>query len=181
MKKILILAVISAALMLPQVSFANAKIIISDGDLAAITGQAGVSIDMSKRWPLRNVSNLSIIWDDADDDFSGYTDPGYFGTTDFAISGETTKFNGFVTLDITYNNGVTVVKAATPEIIIGGASGMNVSATIQLSADSKLANAQTLGTAYIGGIKADIPPGEVTVYVRPNSYGISGSGQYFAQ
>jgi len=178
MKKILVIAVISIFLMMPPTSFA--KIIISDGDLSVITGQASISIDMSKRWPLRNVSNLSIIWDDADG-FSGYTDPGYFGTTDFAVSGETTKFNGFVTLDITYNNGVTVVKATTPEIIIGGTSGMNVSATIQLSADSKLANAQTLGTVYIGGIKADIPPGEVTVYVRPNSYGIGGSGQYFAQ
>ncbi|KQC07817.1 MAG: hypothetical protein APR62_05905 [Smithella sp. SDB] len=178
MKKILILAVISIVLMMPQASFA--KIIISDGDLAAITGQDSISIDMSKRWPLRNVSNLSIIWDDADG-FSEYTDPGYFGTTDFTISGETTEFNGFVTLDITYNNGVTLVKATTPEIIIGGTSGMNVSATFKLGADSSLSNAQTLGTLYIGGIRADIPPGEVTVTIRPDSYGISGSGQYFAQ
>ncbi|GAB6269002.1 MAG: hypothetical protein PHW12_05195 [Smithella sp.] len=178
MKKSIMLAVISIVLMMPQVSFA--KIIISDGDLAAITGQDSISIDMSKLRPLRNVSNLSIIWDDADG-FSEYTDPGYFGTTDFTISGETTKFNGSVTLDITYNNGVTLVKATTPEIIIGGTTGMNIDATIKLGTDNTLSGTQTLGALYVGGIKADIPPGQVTITLRPYSYGIYGSGQYFAQ
>jgi hypothetical protein len=182
MKKSIMLAVISILLMIPPVSFA--KIAISDGDLAAITGQVSLSIDMSKRWPLQNVSNLSIIWDDANG-FTSYTDPGYFGTTDFAITGETTKFgsgdNGIVLIDITYNNGVTVVKAATPEIIVGGTTGMNISATLKLGTDNVLSGTQTLGAVYVGGIKADIPPGQVTVTLRPNSYGIYGSGQYFAQ
>ena len=182
MKKILALAVISIFLIIPPASFA--KIAISDSDLAAITGQSSVSIDMSKLRPLKNVSNLSIIWDDADG-FSGYTDPGYFGTTDFTVSGTTTKFgsgdNGITTVDITFNNGVTVVKANTPEIIIGGTSGMNLSATIQLGADSNLAGAKTLGAVYIGGIIANIPPGEVTVTLRSSSTGIYGSGRYFAQ
>lgn len=178
MKKSIMLAVISILLMMPPVSFA--KIAISDGDLASITGQVSISIDMSKRWPLQNVSNLSIIWADANG-FTSYTDPGYFGTTDFTITGETTKFNGIVSIDITYNNGVTVVKAATPEIIIGGTTGMNIDATFKLGTDNALSGTQTLGAVYVGGIKADIPPGQVTVYIRPNSYGIYGSGQYFAQ
>jgi len=173
MKKFLALAVISIFLIIPSASFA--KIAISDSDLAVITGQISVSIDMSKLRPLKNVSNLSVIWNDADG-FSGYTDPGYFGTTDFTVSGTTTKFgsgdNGITTVDITFNNGVTVVKANTPEIIIGGTSGMNLSATIQLGADSNLAGAKTLGAVYIGGIIANIPPGEVTVTPRSSSTGI---------
>ncbi|MEN6431401.1 MAG: hypothetical protein WA096_00360 [Smithella sp.] len=88
---------------------------------------------------------------------------------------------GIITLDITYNNGVTVVKAATPEIIIGGATGMNINATFKLGTDNVLSGTQTLGAVYVGGIKADIPPGQVTITLRPNSYGIYGSGQYFAQ
>lgn len=182
MKKILVLAVISLFLMIPPVSFA--KIAISDSDLAAITGQISVSVDMSKLKPLKNISNLSIIWDDVDG-FSGYTDPGYFGTTDFTVSGTTTKFgsgdNAFTTVDITFQNGLTVVKANTPEIIIGGTSGMNLSATFQLGANSKLVGAKTLGSLYIGGIIANIPPGEVTATLRSSSTGISGSGRFFAQ
>ena len=178
MKKSIMLAVISILLMMPSVSFA--KIAISDVDLAAITGQVSISIDMSKRWPLNNVSNLSIVWDDADG-FTNYTAPGYFGTKDLTITGETTKFNGIMTLDITYTNGVTVVKAATPEITIGGTTGMNIDATIKLGTDNTLSGTQTLGHLYVGGIKLDIPPGEVTITLRPNSYGIYGSGQYFAQ
>ena len=182
MKKSIMLAVISILLMMPSVSFA--KIVISDGDLAAITGQVSLSIDMSRRWPLRNVSNLSLIWDDADG-FTNYTAPGYLGTIDLAITGETTKFgsgdNGIMTLDITYTNGVTVVKAATPEINIGGTTGMNIDATIKLGIDNTLSGTQTLGALYVGGIKADIPPGQVTITLRPHSYGINGSGQYFAQ
>lgn len=178
MKKSIMLAVISILLIMPSISFA--KIVISDSDLAAITGQVSLSIDMSKRWPLRNVSNLSLIWDDADG-FTNYTAPGYFGTTDLTITGETTKFNGIITLDIIYTNGVTVVTAATPEIIIGGTTGMNIDATIKLGIDNTLSGTQTLGALYVGGIRADIPPGQVTITLRPNSYGIHGSGQYFAQ
>jgi hypothetical protein len=165
--------------MMPLASFAKIAV-VSDTDLSAITAQTSISIDMSKRWPLKNVTNLSVVWGDASG-FAGYTDPGYFGTTDLSITGETTKFDGFVTLDIRYTNGVTVVKASTPEIIIGGTNGMNVDATIKLGTDNTLSGTQRLGSFHIGGITTDIPPGELTVTLRPSSYGISGSGRYFAQ
>lgn len=183
MKKILALAVISIYLLIPQLSFS--KIAISDNDLAAISGQVSVTVDMSKRWALPNLSNLSIVWDDADG-FPGYTDPGYFGTTDFTISGETTKFgtgdDGLMTVDITFSNGATVVKAKTPEIIIGGTNGMAIDMTLKVGSDNTLSGTQRFGHLYVGGIKATMPPGEVTVtiYSSSNMYG-TGSGRYFAQ
>lgn len=182
MKKILVLAVISIFLMIPRASFA--KIAISDNDLAAITGQATVTIDMSKRWALPNLTNLSIIWED-EDGFSGYENPGYFGTTDFTITGETTGFgkgeDGLLTLDITFDNGVTVIKTKTPEIIIGGTNGMNIDMTLKVGSDNTLSGTQRFGHLYVGGIKATMPPSEMTVTVYSSSSNLYGTGLFFAQ
>lgn len=178
MKKILILAVIAIFVMMPLASFA--KNVISDSDLASITAQDSISIDVSGL-KLRYVSNLKTVWDDADG-FTGYTDPGYLGTTDITITNNIMSFgsgaNGIVTLDVSYTNGVAVTRIETPQIIIGGTDGMIVNATMKSGTDNTLTGAQTFGSIHMGGVKVDIPPGVLTVTAHTSSYGSSRS---FAQ
>ena len=77
-------------------------------------------------------------------------------------------------MDLSYTDGLITARVETPEIIIGGTNGMTVNATVKSGTDNTLTTGtQTFGHMYLGGVKADIPPGVVTVSVHTSDYGIS--------
>jgi hypothetical protein len=173
MKRILMLAMIVAFVMIPLVSFA--KTAISDSDLDAVTAKAGISIVFTNL----TISSLSlskgISWGDSDGVpdspyYTGsYTNAGYIGATDITVQGDLINYTGAMNIDVGTSGGVTKVQIVLPnEITIGGTAGMNITATLRLGDTKTLdngTNAPALATIAMKGFQTFVS-GTVTVFAH---------------
>lgn len=149
MKRILLLAVLAVFVMMPLSSFA--KTAISDSDMAAVTAQEGVTINMSNF----NIDDIQIGvqgWGDLDG-FAGYTGAGWVGaniTTVAGASGHFITLTGDLTVDVGTNAGVTAVRLGLPGISVDG----SVTQVMRLAttAAGLETSTQILGRAYMSGI-----------------------------
>jgi len=154
MKKVLVLAIIALFVMVPFASFA--KTVVSDSDLAALTAQEGVTIELTGV----NVSSVSLdvqSWGDSDG-FSSYLSAGFVGAT-ITMAGTVVGLSGNMTIDVGTNATTgTAVKIGLPTVTIGSTSNnLNITQIVKLAADKGLSSsASTLGTAYMGNVQAQI-------------------------
>ncbi|PKN52946.1 MAG: hypothetical protein CVU55_06925 [Deltaproteobacteria bacterium HGW-Deltaproteobacteria-13] len=164
MKKVLLFAVIAMFLMVPM-SFA--KTAITDRDLDSVTAQEGVVIVLDGV----NVSNVSIAvqsWGDSDGftDGSGnaYTHAGWVGAN-ITMSGQVVSLSGVMTIDVGVSTNATSpypggVYIGLPTVTIGGGGDpLNITQVVKVGGEQTLSNAagaMTMGTAYMGGLTAQI-------------------------
>jgi hypothetical protein len=169
MKRILMLAMILACIMIPLASFA--KTVIADNDLDAVTAQTGVSIDFTGL----KISNLvfsTVSWGDNDGIAnstytSGYTNAGYMGANAITIAstGNVVDLTGVMNIDVGTSGTQTRVRIVLPAITIGGA-GTNITASVKLASDKILStNAGTLATINIKGFQTFVD-GTVTIFAH---------------
>jgi hypothetical protein len=169
MKKILALTVIALFVMMPFASFA--KTAISDSDLAGVTAQEGVHIAFNNV----TVSNVSIgvqSWGQTASGISGYASAGFIGAA-ITMDGDVISFPATATMDIQVGSNAsnkTVVQISLPTINIGDVAGLggthalNITQVVTLATDKTLTtNAQVLGTAYMGNVKATVGGGSVQI------------------
>lgn len=175
MKRILMLAMIVAFVMIPLVSFA--KTAISDSDLDAVTAKAGISIVFTNL-TISSLSLSKISWGDSDgvpdgdSVFTGYASKGYIGATDITVTGNLINYTGAMNIDVgTSGTGVSATRlniALPDEITIGGAAGMNITATLKLGDTKTLDNgayAPALATIDIKHFQTFVS-GTVTVFAH---------------
>jgi hypothetical protein len=142
MKRILVLAIILAFVMIPLAS--SARTAITDTDLDTVTAQSGVNIDFTN-FKVNGLSVSTISWGDSDgvpndtyDTFytSGYNGAGYFGvkgvTIAGAAAGNSVDFSGSMNIDVGTSGTQTRMQIALPQIVVGGSAGMNIVATLKL-------------------------------------------------
>jgi|GEM_PF-1077876 len=176
MKRILVLAIILAFVMIPLAS--SARTAITDTDLDSVIAQSGVSIDFTNfRVSGLNVSTIS--WGDSDgvpnssfDTFyaGGYNSPGYFGVRGVTIAsdaaGNSVDFNGSMNIDVGTSGTQTRMQIALPAITVGGSAGMNIVATLKLDNIKSLDNASSnLAIVTLTGFRTYLG-GTVTVYAH---------------
>lgn len=148
MKRILLLAVLAVFVMMPLSSFA--KTAISDSDMAALTAQEGVTIDMSHF----NIDDIQIGvqgWGD-----SGFTigatvyTEGWVGANIVTTGSPFITLSGELTIDVGTNAGTTYVMLGLPGVNING----SVTQTLRLAdtAAGLETSTQILGRAYMSGI-----------------------------
>ena len=154
MKK-LIFTVIVLFLMVPLASFA--KTAISDGDLADLTAQEGVTITFSNL-AISNVALAVQSWGDSDG-FSSYTSAGWVGAT-IAMTGNVLALSGNMTIDVGTSGAVTGVRIGLPTLNIGS-STFQVDQIVKLSTAKALTGTQVLGTSYMSGLTATVTGGLV--------------------
>ena len=155
MKRILLLAVLAVFVMMPLSSFA--KTAISESEMAALTAQEGVTIDMNHF----NVDDIQIAvqgWGD-NDGFSGYGSAGWVGasisTKPGVAGGHFLSLSGNITIDVGTNVGVTAVKMGLPGIVIDGSVEQVVAlgtSNSNLAANLAAGTGQILGRSYMAGI-----------------------------
>ena len=165
MKKILTAIVLFVFAVLPMSVMAMQT--ITDNELSAVTGQAGVSINVDLT---TNLTIGTLAWGDSDG-FTGYANAGYVGLTGLTltahISGRsdgafaptsTTNlgyfFNKPITIDVgTNTSGATLVKIGLPtfQIVVGNLSTNVFLSGVTAGAPTSTA-AQVLGSLYIGGM-----------------------------
>ena len=139
MKRILMLAMIVAFIMIPLMSFA--KTAISDSDLGAVTAQTGVSI-LFNQFTISSLSLSKISWGDNDGvpnqgvSDTGYTIAGYLGANGVTMTGNIIEFNstnpGTMNIDVGTSGATTAMKIDLGSITLGGAAGMNIIGTMKL-------------------------------------------------
>ena len=157
MKKVLLLAVLAVFVMVPFTSFAKSA--ISEGDLAGITAQEGVTINFDN-FAITDVQVDVQAWGDSDGFTWGtdaYTEAGWVGATIATSSGTTGNFinlSGNLDIDVGSSGAVTALKIGLPGVSIDGA----MTQELWLSTDSSgapVAGQQMMGTAYMSGITLD--------------------------
>ncbi len=156
MKKVLLLAVLAVFVMVPFTSFAKSA--ITEGDLAAITAQEGVTIDFSSF----TVGAITIDvqgWGDGDG-FTGYTGDGWVGATDINLASDFITITGEMTIDVGTSGAVTALGIGLPGLNFSG----DMYQTIRLadSAANLATSTQILGTAYMSGLSVS-PSGTLII------------------
>jgi hypothetical protein len=149
MKRILVLAVIAVFVMMPLASFA--KTAISDSDLAAVTAQDGVVIDLS-HFTIDSIQVSASGWGDVGG-YTGATGDGWVGaqiTTTAGSSGHFIGLTGNLTIDVGSNASVTSVKIGLPGINIDGSLTQKV--VLATTAGGLIGSTQVLGTSVMTGI-----------------------------
>jgi hypothetical protein len=174
MKRILMLAIILAFVMIPLTSFARTA--ITDTDLDTVTAQSGVNIDFTN-FRVRGLSVSTISWGDSDGvpndtiyNSVGYGSAGYLGVRGVTIAsnaaGNSVDFSGSMNIDVGTSGTQTRMQIALPQIVVGGSSGMNIVATMRLD-NTKLLNsaAGNLAVVTLTGFRTYLG-GTVTVYAH---------------
>lgn len=156
MKKVLLLAVLAVFVMVPFTSFA--KSVISEGDLAAITAQEGVTINFNSF----TVGAIKIAvqgWGDGNG-FGTYTSAGWVGATDISLASDFVSITGEMTIDVGTNGSVTALGIGLPGLNFSG----DMYQTIRLadSATNLAKSTQVLGTAYMSGLSVS-PTGTLII------------------
>ncbi len=149
MKKI-ILIVAALVVMLPLSSFAKA--IISDEELSELTAQQGVTISFAGL-AISNVALAVQSWGDSDG-FTLYTNSGWVGAA-IAMTGDVVALTGAMTIDVGSSGTLTAVRIGLPSVSIGS-STFQVDQIVKLSTAKTLSGTQTLGTAYMSGLRATV-------------------------
>jgi hypothetical protein len=154
MKKVLLLAVLAVFVMVPFTSFAKSA--ISEGDLAAITAQEGVTINFDNF----TVGAISIdvqSWGDGNG-FTGYAGAGWVGAS-IDLSSNFVQISNSLTIDVGTSGAVTALGIGLPTLNLAG----SMTQIITLAADSALSvNATVLGTSYISGLSMS-PSGTLVI------------------
>jgi hypothetical protein len=144
MKKVLLLAVLAVFVMVPFTSFAKSA--ISEGDLAAITAQEGVTINFNSF----TVGAITIdvqSWGDGNG-FGTYTTAGWVGAS-IALSSDFVTITGDLTIDVGTSGSVTALGIGLPTLNLAG----SMTQVVTLAASADLAtNPGVLGTAYMSGL-----------------------------
>jgi hypothetical protein len=175
MKRILMLAMILAFVMIPVASFA--KKAISDSDLDAITAKAGISIVFTK-FSISSLSLSTISWGDSDgipngsysDASTGYNNAGYLGANGMTIAGDLVELSGVMNIDTGTSGtgvGASRLKIDLPSMTIGGSTGMNITGTLTLDSTKTLnsTNASALAAINIKGFQTFVS-GSVTIFAH---------------
>jgi hypothetical protein len=173
MKRVLMLAIVLALVMIPAASFAKA--VISDNELEAVTAEAGVSITFSNlsissltfsTLSIGDPNGINAVGDVIE---TGYTGAGWFGAAGAKIAAggsNTIDLIGAMNVDVGTSGTQTRVKIDLPSITIGGSAGMNITGTLVLARDKTLTStAGTLGTVDIQRFKTYVS-GTVTVFAH---------------
>lgn len=157
MKKVLLLAVLAVFVMVPFTSFAKSA--ISEGDLAAITAQEGVTINFNSF----TVGAITIGvqgWGDGNGFGTVYTSAGWVGATDISLASDFVSITGEMTIDVGTNGSVTALGIGLPGLKFSG----DMYQTIRLadSATNLATSTQVLGTAYMSGLSVS-PTGTLII------------------
>jgi PPE-repeat protein len=160
MKKLLTLTI--AALFMAMSGTSPAKEPICDSDLAAMTAEAGVTINLDDF----STGSLSIgvtSWGDGDGlATAGYGSAGYVGMTGLGMTGDVASFSGDMKVDVGSNATQTRVNIALPTLTLGST---NVSSVMKIGAAQNLSGAKTMGTLDMVGLRAEIT-GSMQVYAH---------------
>lgn len=160
MKKNLTLTI--AALLIAMSGTLSAKEPICDSDLATMTAEAGVTINLDDL----STGSLSIAatsWGDGDGyATAGYGTAGYAGMTDLEMTGNVASFSGDMKVDIGSNATQTRVNIALPTITLGET---DVSSVMKIGGAQNLSGAKTMGTLDMVGLQAEIS-GSMQVYAH---------------
>jgi len=156
MKKVLLFAVIAMFLMVPM-SFA--KQAISEGDLAGITAQEGVTVDFSC-FTLNSITIDAQAWGDSDGctDCGDYTDEGWVGAIDITMPGIT--LGGTLTIDVGNDGTNTALIIGLPDITFAGEQIQTIA--LGTSYDSLT---EIMGTSYMSGLDVDFD-GALIIYAH---------------
>lgn len=176
MKRILMLAVIAIFVGMPIASFA--KIAISDSDLDALTAQAGINICFTNFAISSAVTAGKMSFGDSDGLGSveplgpyytnSYGSAGYMGMNNIVITGNLVFMNGTMNVDVGTSGGKTELNIVLPSsVIIGGSSGMNITANVVLDS-AKALNSGVSGSLATLGIQgfSTFVTGTVTVFAH---------------
>jgi hypothetical protein len=158
------LAVIALFVMVPFASFT--KTTISDEDLDAVTAAAGVSLTFTNVTIGGTTTLSSISWGDPTG-FTGFTQPGYYGFQNFAISGNLAEISGIMNIDVGTSGTSTRLNIVLPAITIGGAAGMNIQAWMMADTQANLgsANVAEAGIISIRGFSTQVS-GTISIFAH---------------
>lgn len=163
MKKVLLFAVIAMFLMVPM-SFA--KTAISEGDLASLTAQEGVTINFD----CFTVGAITInvqSWGDRDGCTGcaadkGYTGEGWVGAS-IELSSDFLTITGNLTIDVGTSGSVTALAIGLPTLNLVGSQTQIVK--LAGNADLSGSNAMILGTSYVAGLQVT-PQGALIIHAH---------------
>jgi hypothetical protein len=160
MKKILTLTM--AALLMAISGTLSAKEPICDSDLATMTAEAGVTINMDN-FNTGSISIAVISWGDGDGyATAGYGNAGYIGMTDLEMTGNVAVFSGDMKVDVGSNATQTRVNIALPTITLGGTS---ISSVLKIGDAQNFSGGRTLGTLDVIGLQTQID-GTIQVFAH---------------
>lgn len=158
MKKVLLFAVIAMFLMVPM-SFA--KTAISEGELAAVTAQDGVTINFDC-FSLGAITIDAQSWGDSDGCLGcgDFTNAGWVGAT-ITMSSDFVTLAGDMTIDVG-NDGVnTALIIGLPTLTLAG----EMTQVVKLGTTANLAGASVMGTSYLSGVNI-APTGYLVIHAH---------------
>jgi hypothetical protein len=164
MKRPLMLTIVVLFVMLPLAAFA--KSIITDKDLEAVTAEAGVTITFTNVSVGGSTALSSMAWGDPSG-FTGYTGTGYFGMSNWTVTGNLAEISSSTMLiDVGTSGTTTKIQMVLPTINIGGSSGVNMLTYLKTAYDGSLtANAAVGGFIDVRGFRTQAS-GTLTIYAH---------------
>jgi len=162
MKKVLLFAVIAMFLMVPM-SFA--KTAISEGDLASLTAQEGVTINFDC-FTVGAITINTQSWGDGDGCTGcaagkGYTDEGWVGAS-ITLSSDFVTITGNLTVDVGTSGSVTALAVGLPTLNLVGSQTQ----VVKLAGNADLnSNVMILGTSYVAGMTVT-PKGALIIHAH---------------
>jgi len=153
MKKVLLLAVLAVFVMVPFTSFAKSA--ITEGDLAAITAQEGVTIDFSN-FTVGAIGINVQSWGDGDG-FGAYSTAGWVGAS-ISLSSDFVNITGSMTIDVGTSGSTTALGIGLPTLNLAG----SMTQVVKLSSAANLSGNQILGTSYLSGLSVS-PTGTLII------------------
>ncbi len=165
MKKPLMLTIVALLVMMPLAVFAKA--IITDKDLEAVTAEAGVTIVFTNVAVGGSTALSSISWGDPSG-FTDYTYTGYFGMSNWTVTGNLSEIASgqMMLIDVGTSGTITKINLVLPTIRIGGASGVNMLTYLKTAYDGTLtANAAVGGFIDVRGFRTQAS-GTLTIYAH---------------
>jgi len=158
MKKIIFLVIVAVWLTIPAGVFA--KQLISDNDLAAVTGEQGVSITFTDV-TMTNTQISSLSFGDSDG-FTGYTSAGYLGMSNVSITGTTANISGTANIDVGTSGSRTAINILLPSLVLGTA---NITAYMKLDSNPSMTTTTRLLDMSLQGFTTTMT-GTVTVFAH---------------
>jgi hypothetical protein len=159
------LTIVALLIMMPLAAFA--KTAITDKDLDKVTAEAGVTITFTNVSVGGTTSLNSMAWGDPSG-FASYTNTGYFGMSNWTVTGNLAEIptGETMTIDVGTSGTVTKIQMVMPTITLGGASGVNMLTYLKTAYDGALtANASVGGYIDIRGFKTQTS-GTLTIYAH---------------
>jgi hypothetical protein len=165
MKRPLMLTIVALLVMMPLAVFA--KSIITDKDLDAVTAEAGVTIQFTNVSVGGSTAMSSVAWGDPSG-FTGYTGTGYFGMSNWTVTGNLAEIASgqTMTIDVGTSGTITRINLVLPTISYGGTAGVNMLTYLKTAYDGSLtANAAVGGYIDVRGFRTQVS-GTLTIYAH---------------